>query len=69
MSAYGCDFNRSTQHLISDYREEDVVDEVQTENLLHRTPWASIIGRRPWLLALPIYNLSYPHPTASKFCK
>jgi hypothetical protein len=26
-SALGCDFNRSMQHLISKYREEDVADE------------------------------------------
>ena len=26
-SAFGCDFNRSMQHLISKYREEDVADE------------------------------------------
>ncbi len=35
-SALGCDFNRSMQHLISDYREEDVENEAATENLLHR---------------------------------
>ena len=32
--ALACDFNRSTQHLISKYREEDVEYEVQTEELL-----------------------------------
>jgi hypothetical protein len=32
MSVSGCDFNRWTQHLISDYREEDVVNEVPTED-------------------------------------
>ena len=32
----GCGFNRSTQHLISKYREEDVEYEVQTEDLLLR---------------------------------
>ena len=31
MSAIGCDFNRWTQHLISKYREEDVVDEAAVE--------------------------------------
>ncbi len=31
MSALGCDFNRSTQHLISKYREEDVAYEAATE--------------------------------------
>ena len=36
MSALGCDFNRSMQHLISNYREEDVEDEAATENILHR---------------------------------
>ena len=35
-SAFNCDFNRSMQHLISDYREEDVENEAATENLLHR---------------------------------
>ena len=32
----GCGFNRWTQHLLSEYREEDVVDEVPEEDLLHR---------------------------------
>ncbi len=36
MSALGCGFNWSTQHLISKYREEDVVHEAATEDLLHR---------------------------------
>ena len=36
MSALGCDINRSTQHLSSNYRAEDVVNEAETENLLHR---------------------------------
>ena len=31
-----CGFNRSMQHLISKYREEDVVYEAATEDLLHR---------------------------------
>ena len=31
-----CDFNRSMQHLISYYREEDVANEVQIEDLLQR---------------------------------
>ncbi len=31
-----CDFNRSMQHLISNYREEDVENEVPDEDLLHR---------------------------------
>ncbi len=35
-SALGCDFNRSMQHLISHYREEDVEYEVPDEDLLHR---------------------------------
>ena len=33
---YPGDLNRSTQHLDSKYREEDVVDEAKTENLLQR---------------------------------
>jgi hypothetical protein len=37
MSALGCDFNRSMQHLISNYREEDVENEAATEDLLHRS--------------------------------
>jgi len=36
MSALGCGFNQSTQHLISNYREEDVENEAATEDLLHR---------------------------------
>ncbi len=35
-SALGGDLNRSTQHLDSEYREEDVADEVQIEDLLQR---------------------------------
>jgi hypothetical protein len=31
-----CDLNRSTQHLISNYREGDVENEAATEDLLHR---------------------------------
>ena len=34
-AAMGCDFNWWMQHLISEYREEDVVDEVSEEDLLH----------------------------------
>ena len=37
MSALGCGFNRSMQHLVSKSREEDVADEeVPTEDSLHR---------------------------------
>ena len=32
---FGGDLNRSMQHLISNYREEDVENEVSDENLLH----------------------------------
>ncbi len=35
MSALGCDFNRSMQHLVSKYREEDVVYEAATEKIFH----------------------------------
>jgi len=35
-SAFGCGFNWSMQHLISNYREEDVENEVSDEDLLHR---------------------------------
>ena len=35
-AANGCDFNRSMQHLISNYREEDVENEAASEDLLHR---------------------------------
>ncbi len=31
-----CGFNRSMQHLISKYREEDVADEAETEDLLFK---------------------------------
>ena len=34
-AANDCDFNRSMQHLISTYREEDVENETETEDLLH----------------------------------
>ena len=36
MTVLGCDFNRSMQHLNSNYREEDVENENATEDLLHR---------------------------------
>ncbi len=36
MSANGCGFNRSMQHLISNDREEDVENEAATKDLLHR---------------------------------
>ena len=36
MAGMSCGFNRSMQHLISNYREEDVGYEVSTEDLLHR---------------------------------
>ena len=36
MTAFGYDFNRLMQHLISNYREEDVENEATTEDLLHR---------------------------------
>ena len=36
MAALGGDLNRSMQHLDSEYREEDVADEVQNEDLLQR---------------------------------
>ena len=35
-AANDCEFNRWMQHLISNYREEDVEYEVPTEDLLHR---------------------------------
>ncbi len=35
-AANDCDFNRSMQHLISNYREEDVEYEVPNEDLFHR---------------------------------
>ena len=34
-AAYDCDFNRSMQHLVSKYREEDVVYEAATEKIFH----------------------------------
>jgi hypothetical protein len=45
MSAYGCGFNWSTQHLISNIREEDVDDETTTEDLLHRRTKSLDVGR------------------------
>jgi hypothetical protein len=50
MAALGGDLNRSMQHLDSEYREEDVADEVQIEDLLqHRAEKpdvGSLAGRR-----------------------
>jgi hypothetical protein len=37
VTAFGCDLNRSMQHLNSNYREEDVANEVSNEDLLHRS--------------------------------
>ena len=45
MSPVGCGFNRSTQHLISKYREEDVEYEVQTEDLLLRCTEGIDVGQ------------------------
>ena len=43
MAACACDFNRSMQHLISNYREEDVAHEAATKDLLHaRTENANV---------------------------
>ncbi len=42
-----CDFNRSTQHLISKYKEEDVEYEVQTEDLLLRCTEGIDVGLGP----------------------
>ena len=36
VAGFGCDFNRSMQHLSSKFRAEDVVDEAEIEDLLHR---------------------------------
>ena len=45
MPAPGCGFNRSMQHLISQYREEDVVDEkVSAKDLLHRSRQGADVG-------------------------
>ena len=49
-AAYDGDLNRSMQHLDSEYREEDVADEVQIEDLLQRRAEkldvGSLAGRR-----------------------
>ncbi|MEJ2331071.1 MAG: hypothetical protein P8Z33_14815, partial [Gammaproteobacteria bacterium] len=39
-----CDFNRSMQHLSSNYRAEDVADEAQTEDLLHTRAERADVG-------------------------
>ena len=44
MSAVGCDLNRSMQHLNSKDTEEDVENEVQTEDLLHRSTESTDVG-------------------------
>ena len=46
MTAFSCDFNRWMQHLLSEYREEDVVDEVPEEDLLHRSGQGTGTGKR-----------------------
>jgi hypothetical protein len=40
----GCDFNRSTQHLISNYREEDVENEAKIEDILLRRTESINVG-------------------------
>jgi hypothetical protein len=37
VATFGCGFNRSMQHLISNYRGEDVENEAATEDLLYRS--------------------------------
>ena len=44
MTALGGDLNRSMQHLISNYREEDVVNEATTEDLLQRRTESIDVG-------------------------
>ena len=45
MTAKSCGFNRSMQHLISKQcREEDVENEVSTEDLLHRSTKVLDVG-------------------------
>jgi len=44
MSAFGCDFNRSMQHLDSHYREGGVENEVSNEDLLHRSRQGIDVG-------------------------
>ena len=60
-----CGFNRSMQHLISKYREEDVEHEVSTKNLLHRRTKVLDVGslaeRR---LPTPIAQLFDRHHTS-----
>ena len=43
-SRIGCHFNRSTQHLISNYREEDVENEATNEDLLHGSTESGDVG-------------------------
>ena len=44
MTEMGCQLNRSMQHLISTYREEDVENENATEDLLHRRTKGDDVG-------------------------
>ena len=44
VSATGLEFNRSTQHLDSRYREKDVADEAKIEDLLHRITESTDVG-------------------------
>ena len=44
MAAFALGFNRSTQHLDSSDREEDVADEAKIENILHRTTEIADVG-------------------------
>jgi transposase len=45
ISAFGCGFNRSLQHLVSIRREEEVaVEEIPTEDSLHRNRQSADVG-------------------------
>ena len=44
MAGTGGELNRSMQHLVSDYREGDVENEVQTEDLLLRISESLDVG-------------------------
>ncbi len=64
MTAFTGDLNRSMQHLDSKYREEDVADEVQIEDLLQRRAEELDVGslaRFGYARLLTVFRINFRH--------
>ena len=53
-------FNRSTQHLDSSSREEDVADEAKIENTSHQTTKSAVVGMKSASKSTVVQNLFNP---------